>query len=388
VSLVEDIWWREVERPIDRLLLAPLAVAEAAFRVAVALRGALYAGGLLPVARAGAPVFSLGSLAVGGSGKTPAALALARRLVGRGRTAAILSRGYGARRGDARIVADGERILLGAADAGDEPLLLARRLPGLRVLCGPRRAELARRAVADLGADALVLDDGFQHRSLHRDLDAVVLDASNPFGNGRLLPRGPNREGRGALARAGLAWLSRTDQASPESLARLRALAADATGRPPVESRHAVADLADGALARSFPAGSLAGRRVLLLAAIARPAGFRRTVEGLGASVVAERIFGDHHPFAPAELDEALAAARAAGCDFVATTEKDAIRLSTPWAGEAMLRVVRIESEIVRGEDVLDEAIDRALAPWPAATLAAKPAAAPARPTPGGTHGR
>ena len=362
---LEDIWWQQAERPLRRLLLSPLAAAEAVFRAAVVLRGALFAAGLLRVTRATAPVFSVGNLAVGGSGKTPAALALARLLAGRGRAVALLSRGYGARRRDARVVADGQRVLLGAADAGDEPLLLARRLPGLRVLCGPRRAELARRA-AELGADALVLDDGFQHRALHRDLDVVVLDAPNPWGNGRLLPRGPNREGRGALARAGLAWLSRADEAAPAALEGLRRVAAGATGRPPVESRQAVAGIADGTLARAFPAESLRDRRVLLLAGIARPDRFRRTVEGLGAAVVAERLFRDHHAFAAAELDEALAAARAAGCDHVVTTEKDAVRLSTPWAGEEMLRTVRIEAEIVRGGDVLEELVGKVLAAWPA----------------------
>ncbi len=274
---------------------------------------------------------------------------------------AVLSRGYGAQRGGARVVSDGRRILLGAAEAGDEPLLLARRLPGLRVLCGPSRAVLARWAVEELSADALVLDDGFQHRALARDLDLVVLDASNPWGNGRLLPRGPNREGREALARADLAWLSRADQAEPAALEALRALCGERTGRPPVESRHAVAGLSDGALERSFPAAELAGRRVLLLAGIARPGGFRRTLEGLGARVAAERIFADHHAFADRELEEAFAAARAAGCDHVATTEKDAVRLSTRWAGEEMLRVVRIEVEITRGAGLLDEAVDRVL---------------------------
>lgn len=366
MTFLEDIWWREAEGPLRRLLLSPLAAAEAVFRAAAALRGALYAAGLLRVTRATAPVFSVGNLAVGGSGKTPAALALARRLAGRGRTVALLSRGYGARRRDARVVADGQRVLLSAEEAGDEPLLLARRLPGLRVLCGPRRAELARRA-AELGADALVLDDGFQHRALHRDLDLVVLDAPNPWGNGRLLPRGPNREGRGALARADLVWLSRADEAAPAALARLRGVAAEATGRPPVESRHAVADVSDGTLARTFPAESLRGCRVLLLAGIARPDRFRRTVEGLGAAVVAERLFRDHHAFAPAELDEALAAARAAGCDHVVATEKDAVRIPSPWAGEEMLRVVRIEAEVVRGGEALEEAVGKVLAAWPAA---------------------
>ncbi len=358
------MWWRQEEPPLQRLLLAPLVPPELLFRAGVAVRGALYDRGLLAAARARAPVLSVGNLAVGGSGKTPAALELARRLVARGRRVALLSRGYGARRSDARVVSDGSQILLGADEAGDEPLLLARRQPGLRVLCGPRRSELAALAVDRLAADTLVLDDGFQHRALRRDLDLVVLDGANPWGNGRLLPRGPNREGRGALRRGHLCWISRVDQAAEPTLRALRALAEEATGRPPLESRHAATDVLDGALSRSLGKGALEGQRLLLLAGIGRPQGFRRTVEGLGGAVAAERLFADHHRFGEAELSEAFEAARAAGCDAVATTEKDAVRLSTRWAGEGMLRVVRIEAELVRGGEMLDEAIDRVLADW------------------------
>jgi len=366
VSAIEAMWWRQQEPPLQRLLLAPLALPEALFRAGVALRALLYDRGLRASVRAGAPVVSVGNLAVGGSGKTPAALEVARRLQARGRRVALLSRGYGARRVDPRVVADGSRVLLGADEAGDEPLLLARRLPGLRVLCGPRRAALAAHAVEQLGADALVLDDGFQHRALRRDLDLVVLDAANPFGNGRLLPRGPNREGRAALRRGHLCWLSRVDQAGEAALVALRALARQATGRAPVESRHAVADVLDGALSRSLGPAALAGQRLLLLSGIGRPQGFRRTVEGLGGTVAAERIYPDHHRFADAELCEALDAARAASCDGVATTEKDAVRLSTRWAGEAMLRVVRIEAEVVRGGEELERELDRVLDGWKA----------------------
>jgi tetraacyldisaccharide 4'-kinase len=367
VSLVEDMWWSREEPALRRAALAPLALAEALFRAGAAARSALYGAGLLSAARVAAPVISIGNLAVGGSGKTPAAMEVARRLGARGRRVALLSRGYGATRSDARRVSDGRTLLLGAAEAGDEPWLMARRLPGVPVLCGPRRAELARLALAD-GADALVLDDGFQHRGLFRDLDVVVLDAQNPVGNGRLLPRGPNREGLGALSRAGLAWLSRADQAPPAELERLREAARRATGRAPVESRHAVADVLDGRLSRSFGRGALSGRRVLLLAGIGRPEGFRRTVAGLGGEVALERLFRDHHAFADGELEEAFAAARAAGCQAVVTTEKDAVRLAPRWAEEPLLQVVTIDAEILRGEEELEAALDRAVAAHPTST--------------------
>jgi tetraacyldisaccharide 4'-kinase len=362
MSWLEDLWWREEADAAHPALIAPLAAAERIFRAGSAARGAAYRLGLVRQFRAGAPVISLGNLAVGGAGKTPATIAVAERLLARGRRVAVLSRGYGARRSDARLVSDGTRVLLPPEEAGDEPLLIARRLPGVAVLCGAVRAEIARTAVEDLGADVLVLDDGFQHRALRRDLDVVVLDAANPSGNGRLLPLGPNREPWSALGRAHLAWLSRADQAPPEALEALRTRIRAVTGKPPVESRHAVQDVLDSALTRSFGADALAGRRVLLLCALARPEGFRRTLAVLGAEVAAERVFRDHHAFSEKEIEEALCAAAAAGCEVVATTEKDAMRLPARLAGDARWRVVRIGAEIVAGGALLDELLDLALA--------------------------
>jgi len=356
----ERLWWSPSPSPGDRILHAPLLLAEGLFRVGAAARGLLYDAGVLPSTRAGVPVVSVGNLAVGGAGKTPVVLALAGRLVAAGRRPAVLSRGYGAVRVDDRVVADGEAVLLDAAQGGDEPVLLARRIPGLRVLCGPDRARLSARAVA-LGADVLLLDDGFQHRRLRRDLDVVVVDATNPWGNGHCLPYGPNREPRSALRRAGLVWLTHADRATPEGLASLRALARASTGRAPVESRHAPRDLSDGLLRGSFPLEGLAGRPVGLLTGVARPASVRRTVEGLGATVVAAAAFPDHHRFTPAEVEDVLGAAGRAGAGWVVTTEKDAVRLPEPLAGDPRLRVLRIDVEVTGGGDALEEALSAAL---------------------------
>jgi tetraacyldisaccharide 4'-kinase len=359
---LEETWWGAHPRLAPRLLGLALAPAGALFRLAATLRGAAYDRGLAIVSRAGVPVISVGNVAVGGAGKTPATATIAARLRARGRRVAILSRGYGATRSDPRVVSDGERILLDAAEGGDEPVLLARRLFGVPVLCGPRRADLARRAVVEFGADVLLLDDGFQHRALGRDLDVVLLDAANPFGNGRSLPAGPNREPRTALRRAGLVWLSRVDQADGAALDTLRALARRASGRDPVESRHAPEELLDGALAVPLGLSSLRGQRVLLLSGLARPGSFRRTVEGLGAEVGVERRFPDHHRFTAADVEEALRAATRGGCARVVTTEKDALRLPAAVAGDPRIAVLRIQSELVRGAERLEAALDEVLA--------------------------
>ncbi len=357
---LERLWRARDATAGERFARAALAPAEAAFRLAAGVRGRLYDAGVLPVAHAGIPVISVGNLAVGGAGKTPVAMAIAGRLLAAGRRPALLSRGYGAVRNDPRVISDGERVLLDAAGGGDEPVLAARRLPGLRVLCGPDRAALVPRARA-LGADVLLLDDGFQHRRLARDLDVVVLDAGDPWGNGHCLPRGPNREPREALARAGLAWLGHVDRASEHDLADLRALALRLTGRPPVESRHAPRALVDGLLGQAFPLEDLRGALVGLLTGVASPGSVRRTVEALGARVVASADFPDHHRFTGPEVEDALARASAAGARLVVTTEKDAVRLPPDLAGDARIRALRVEAEVLRGEAELAAALDAAL---------------------------
>ena len=362
MTLLEKAWWRQTPSLERRAWLAPLWPVELAFRGVVGLRRIAYDRRWLGVTDAAAPVISVGNLTVGGAGKTPVTLAIATRLAARGRRVAVLSRGYGATRTDPRLVADGERVLLSADEGGDEPVLLARRLPGVLVLCGPRRAELAALATSRHGATALLLDDGFQHRALARDLDVVVLDAANPFGNRHLLPAGPNREPRAALGRAGLVWLSRVDQAEPERLERLRVLAFRHTGRGPVESRHAPLDLLDATLTRSRGLAAARGKRVLLLSGLARPDAFRRTVEGLGAEVVAERRHPDHHRFTATDLEAARRAADASRADLILTTEKDAVRLPPEVAAEPRLAVVRIEAEILSGEAALQAVLGAALA--------------------------
>jgi tetraacyldisaccharide 4'-kinase len=315
-----NFWWRSDPPAWSAPLqaLSPIYAAGAAVHRAISR----------PV-RAGVPVISVGNLTVGGAGKTPVTLCLARRLAARGRRPAVLSRGYGRRSREPLEVTAESAV----EAAGDEPLLLARR--GCRVFVGPRRAALAALAV-QRGADVLLLDDGLQHHGLARDLDVIVADASNPFGNGRLLPAGPLREPVSALRRVrhGLVWLTHCELPRDPRTAELRAF-------PAVESTYdADADLR--------------GKRVFLFAGIARPERLLETVRALGGEIAGVRWFRDHYRFTAQDL---VALRRLAGGALPVTTEKDLVRIADP----AGIVAVRVDVRILRGEDVLDEALEEVL---------------------------
>jgi tetraacyldisaccharide 4'-kinase len=315
-----SFWW-SAPAPAWSVVLAPL---EAIWRAGAAVHRAS-----VRRVRARVPVISVGNLTVGGAGKTPVAVEIGLRLAARGLRPAVLSRGYGRRTREAMQVSPDSAV----DDVGDEPLLMARR--GLTVFVGPRRARLAEMAV-QRGANVLVLDDGLQHHGLARDLDVVVVDASNPFGNGRTLPRGPLREPPSALRRVqrGLLWLTRCDLPRDPRTASLPAW-------PLVESAYAAQTV-------------LRGKRVFLFAGIAQPASFEATVRGLGAEIAGVRWFGDHHRYRAADLS---ALRRAAADATLVTTEKDLVRIDRPQG----IVAVPVEVRILRGEDALDAALKAVL---------------------------
>jgi tetraacyldisaccharide 4'-kinase len=283
------------------------------FGAGAAARAALYRRGLLQQARLGGPVVSVGNLSVGGSGKTPVVALLAERLRDLGHPVAILSRGYGGRfRGEALVVSEGGGPLVTAAEAGDEPVMLARRLPDVVVAVGPRRDAVGRHVEARFGPRVHLLDDGFQHLRLARDLDVVCLDPADL--EDRPLPAGRLREFRSALGRAHLLLLAGTPLEAPvvQALGRERCFA--------VSRRLDPAPGADGR-ERALPA------RVWLVSGIARPERFAADVRALGAQVAGHSAFPDHHFFDHGELRAVEAAARAAGAEALLTTEKDAERI-------------------------------------------------------------
>jgi tetraacyldisaccharide 4'-kinase len=297
-----------------------------------ALRHLAYDRGLFAAQRLAATVVSVGNLTVGGTGKTPAVAWLCERARAHGRRPGVLARGYGRAAGAAR---------------NDEGEMLQRRLPWLLQEQDPDRVAAGARLVGR-GVDYVVLDDGFQHRRLRRDLDIVCLDAARPFGNGMCLPAGDLREGRAGLRRAGLVLLTRSEVLATDELAERVARVRELAGRavPIFATSHAPVDVVARPSGAAAPLASLAGRRVVLLSGIARPASFRRTMQDLGAEVVADIRHADHHRFTDAELAAADRAAAAAGAALV-TTEKDDARM--PPVGPARL-VLRIALRFLDGE--------------------------------------
>lgn len=325
-----------LEGPLAELVLWPLSLLSGLFGAGVAVRGAAYARGLLRREALPVPVISVGNLSVGGTGKTPAVIALARSLGARGRRVGVLARGYkGTVREGALLVSDGNRLLADPATAGDEPVLIARALKGVPVAVGPCRARAGRLLLEGPGADLLILDDGFQHRRLVRDADVVLVDGDAPFGNGHLLPRGPLRESPCALARAD-AVLVRATGAEP----------------PPLEAVHcytsahvaAAHTRVTGILDAEFRAAPpLTGVPVLAAAGIARPERFRATLAETGARVVDFVPYPDHMAYTPGDAAALGDRARAAGAEAVAVTAKDAVKLGALWpAGAPPLRVVEV----------------------------------------------
>jgi len=295
-------------------------------------------------------VVSVGGITAGGAGKTPLAARLAAGMHARGHRVVLASRGYkGSAKQPVTVVSDGAHVQAGAAEAGDESLVLAAHAPGVPVLVGRDRNVVGHHAVSAFGAEILVLDDGFQHHRLPRDLDVVSLDGDALLGDGRVLPAGPLREPASALRFAD--WLCVVDgdgAGEPAVVAAWRA-SRGRRGRFAFRAHRRPAGLhsLDGRARR--PTGELAGSRVGILCGIARPASFRRTVESLGAVVVAERIFPDHHAFTARDLRDLDPAV-----PLWIVTEKDATKILPSWVAERPIWVLPIELEIEDEGAVLD----------------------------------
>jgi len=277
------------------------------------------------------PVFvvSVGNLVVGGTGKTPFTLWLAETLREAGLSVAVLSRGYGRQSDDVARVAPVSEDWEGTARVfGDEPALLARRLPSVPVWVGRDRFAAGERAIEQDGPSVLILDDGFQHLSLHRDLDVVLLDAEHPYGNGRLLPLGPLREPIPHLSRAGALVLTRAKNET--AVAGMRAMwKKDFPDKPVFACSHKLTGIARGVGSPPLPATELSGKSAVVFAGIARPESFFESLRALdtGLHLAELMAFPDHHAYTEEDGDRLLDRMRRHGAHFLVTTEKDWVRL-------------------------------------------------------------
>src|SRR5256712_4221390 len=311
------------DRSIGGVLLAPLIPLSHLYGLAMRARAALYARGLLRQQILPCRVISVGNLTVGGTGKTPVVIALAAALRDRGRKVGVISRGY-KRRSETSIleISDGRTLRGHPGDSGDEPFLIAQRCPGVPVAVGADRPLVGRYLVDRFDLDQWVLDDGFQHLALRRDMDILVLDAGAPFGNGYLLPRGRLREPLSAMDRASAVLVTRALQA--QRLDELKGTVRAVAPAVPIW----ITDFAPSAVVKAggeaaAEPSALKGERVLAVSGIGNPESFRRLLAAAGAIVVDHCVFADHHAYSVADLQRVRRAAAQAGGARVVTTASD-----------------------------------------------------------------
>lgn len=324
---------------------------------AVALRNRMFDAGILSQVRVPVPVISVGNLTAGGSGKTPLVEYIVDCLTRLGVKTGTLSRGYGRSTRGTMIVSDGERVLADTAEAGDEPVQIARKFRPAVVMVDERRIRGARFMIDRFHVGCIVLDDGFQHRYLKRDLDIVLIDAADLQTSPVLLPAGRFREPLHALKRAGCVVLIRSSEGADDPAAGIRKY----YGGPVVTAEKQPAALVGiGGRNRTDP-GAEPRMSCYAFCGIAKPESFRTTLAAAGYDVRGLRVFGDHHRYSPAELREIALQAEHAGSRLIVTTEKDAARIAGGLREitDDRWRYLEIRMKIVEGEQVLKDMIAR-----------------------------
>ena len=321
--------WAQVHQGASPVLWFPL-LAGLSFLYGAGVRIRLSAFKMRLLKRKSLPGFvvSIGNLTAGGTGKTPAVIMLAKWALKEGYRVAILSRGYGGRSKEKVLeVSDGEVIKVDPRDSGDEPNLIARKLTGIPVIVSRKRFNAGLFAHRKFDTNFFILDDGFQHLEIKRDLDLVLIDATSPFGNGHLLPWGPLREPVDQLARADAALLTRfRNQGSAEET--LASLNLKFPAIPFFCADHMPASVI-------FPQSNdvreldfLKGKRIVAFAGIARPQEFKETLTRLGADLVYFKGFRDHHRFKPQEIRAMIQKKKKFGAQYLLTSEKDWVRIA------------------------------------------------------------
>ncbi len=322
------------------------------------IRNQAFDSGIFRSVSVAVPVISVGNITTGGSGKTPLVEYIARYFMASGRRVGIVSRGYGRTSSGVVTVADGHTVLVGGDQGGDEPVELARKLPHAVVVVGERRVEAARVAIEDFHVEVILLDDGFQHRYIRRDMDIVVLRHPEITLSDDLLPAGRKREPNRALRRAHVMALNRAGDQQVALGLTDKYFRGTAIGL-----RYDIAgfDRVDGQ--ESLPTSSARGRVVHAFSGIGDPDSFEADLTQLGLVVQRHTRFGDHHKFTDGELSRIMREASQRGVPMVVTTEKDLARLSSRQraaiAGQPGLFAARLSVAVTFGEQEFREALER-----------------------------
>ncbi len=343
------------------------------FEAIVRLRYFLYEKRIFRDAPLGCLVVVVGNLTVGGTGKTPIVEKFARTLNERGRKVAILSRGYKSKsdgtlgkfirwitHGESpkpRVVSDGKNILLNSELAGDEPYMLARNLPGVVVVVDKNRVRAGHFAITEFGVDTLILDDGFQYLPLKGQLQLLLVDKTNPFGNFSLLPRGILREPVSHLHRASFIFLTKSDGTrDPKLEYTIRQYNPTAEI---IECSHRPSALANFSTNERQDLSILNGSKIACFAAIAAPESFENFLTKLGAEIVYKKRFLDHHRFDDSELEEFFQNAVKSGAEFAVCTEKDAVRIENNFKAPLPFYYTKLEIDILKGDEDFESAVEK-----------------------------
>ncbi len=372
--VADVIYDRRAMTPGVRALAVFLKLLSFVFAGIVRGRFFLYDNRILRDTPLGCKVVVVGNLTVGGTGKTPVVEMMARVLSERGRKVAILSRGYKSRseppvkrfwrwltqgkKPEPRVVSDGRRLLLDSDEAGDEPFMLARNLLplGVVVIVNRNRVDAGAFALKRFGADTILLDDGLQYLPLRGQINLLLVDKTNPFGNLSLLPRGILREPVENLRRGSYIFLTKSDGTPDDALRSLIRRHNSAAGV--IECTHRPKLLASLDGKERLPLEHLQGRRVATFSGIATPERFEAFVRQYGAQILYNRRFLDHHRFSDTDIADVFDEAVASDAELVITTEKDAVRISEmTW--KLPLYYLRLEIEILDGRAEFASAVER-----------------------------
>ena len=333
----------EKHEKLKRAVLWPLAKL---YELAVRLRVAAYETDYLRQRKLDATVISVGNLTLGGAGKTPMADYIARYLKSEGHSVAILTRGYARESSGMRVLNDPSTDSIAAGsyrEFGDEPLMLARALPDIPIIVDKHRFEAGRWAEHRLGSEVLVLDDAYQHLALARDLNILLIDATDPLGGFEMPPFGRLREPLYGIKRADVIIVTRADR--PFDQGQIQAIFKYYCGDkvPVMYFYSTITKLRHVETGEVYDAKSFTGWNVAVACGIGNPQAFAEDILQVGINIVSESFFGDHHAFKQEDLDRITRAARDAGADAIVTTEKDAVRLEGLTHGDVPIYAAQLE---------------------------------------------